>query len=191
MMRWNSKFVNILKSISENSEGIDVNPDMLQTYVDDLKGVFKELPPGAEYDSERKMIFVNKDKIEDEVVIPSDRRTFEVLKNIANTIDCDVQFTVDVPSDSQDKKMAFLDTKCWMVYDDINHPQGKIMNQHYSKPMTAKVGVQIESAISEKDKRTINTQETIRVLRNCHEDLPEDDLNQILSESMKKLQNSG
>ena len=57
--------------------------------------------------------------------------------------------------------------------------------------MTAKVGVQIESALSDKVKRTINTQDTIRVLRNCHEDLPEDELNEILSENMKKLQNSG
>ena len=111
--------------------------------------------------------------------------------DIANTIDKDVQFTVDVPSDSKDNKMAFLDTKVWMVYDDISHPQGKIMHQHYTKPMTAKVGVQIESALSDQVKRTINTQDTIRVLRNCHEDLPEEELNQLLSQNMKKLQNSG
>ena len=190
-MRWNEKFEKLLKTITENSDGIDANPDMLQTYVDDLKSVMKELPPGAEFDSEATKIVINRNKIEDDLKIPSDRRTFEVLKNIANTIDKDVQFTVDVPSDSKDNKMAFLDTKCWMEYGDKNHPQGKIMHQHYVKPMTAKVGVQIESALSDKVKRTINTQDTIRVLRNCHEDLPEDELNKILSENMKKLQNSG
>ena len=57
--------------------------------------------------------------------------------------------------------------------------------------MTAHVGVQIESAISDRVKRTINTQETIRVMRNCHEDLPEELYCEIMSEHMKKLQNSG
>ena len=55
---------------------------------------------------------------------------------------------------------------------------------------TLVAGVQIESALSDKVKRTINTQDTIRVLRNCHEDLPEDELNEILSDNMKKLQNN-
>ena len=78
-----------------------------------------------------------------------------------------------------------------MNYEDLNCPQGKIMHQHYTKPMASRVGVQKNSAISEREKRTINTQELIRVMRNCHKDMPEEEKNEILSDSMKRLQNSG
>ena len=78
-----------------------------------------------------------------------------------------------------------------MEYNDENCPQGKLMHKHYTKPMVSKVGVQIESAISDKDKRTINTQEVIRCLRNCHNDLPEDEVAEVLTNCMKRLQNSG
>ena len=79
------------------------------------------------------MIVINNEKIEEDKKIPGVKRTFEALKDIANTIDKDVQLTVDCPSDRVGNKMAFLDMKVWMNYGDKNHPQGKIMHQHYSK----------------------------------------------------------
>ena len=39
--------------------------------------------------------------------------------------------------------------------------------------------------------RTIHTQEIIRILRNCHEDVPEEVVNEFLGVYMKKLQNAG
>jgi hypothetical protein len=56
--------------------------------------------------------------------------------------------------------------------------------------MAARVGIQAESAINARDQRTINTQEIVRVLRNCHEDLPSEELEEVLGDSMKLLQNS-
>ena len=46
---------------------------------------------------------------------------------MANSIDKNIQVTIEVPSDNPDNKLPFLDTKIWMEYGDINHPQGKIM----------------------------------------------------------------
>ena len=115
----------------------------------------------------------------------------EIIQKIANSIDEDVQFIIEVASDNEDNKIPYLDTKIWMEREDPNYPQGKVMHIHYSKPMVAKVGIQKESAISHRDQRTINTQEVIRVLRNCHDDIETEECNEKLTEAMKKLQNSG
>lgn len=63
---------------------------------------------------------------------------------MANGIDKDIQVTFEVPSDFEDKKLPFLDTKIWLDFSDKNCPQGKLMSKFYSKPMTAKVGIQVE-----------------------------------------------
>ena len=80
-----------------------------------------------------------------------------------NSLDKDIQMTYEVPSDS---------------------PQGKIVHRHYVKPMASRLVVQNESAIGERELRTIHTQEIIRILRNCHEDVPEEEINMFLSDYM-------
>ena len=157
------------------------------------KNVLQEIPLGAELNLLEKKITINKEKIKNDEKIPGDKRTFELLKDIANSIDKDLQVTIEVPSDHPQlgNRLPFLDTMIWFEYGDKNCPQGKIMHKHYSKPMSSKLCVQVESAISDRDIRTINTQELIRCLRNCHEDLPKEEVDQIKSEFMKKLQNSG
>ena len=89
--------------------------------------------------------------------------------------------TIEVGTDHPElgNKLPFLDTAIWMDYKDENCPQGKLMHKHYKKAMASKVGVQVESAINERVKRTINTQEVIRALRNCHEDLPDEEKNEV------------
>ena len=78
-----------------------------------------------------------------------------------------------------------------MVYDDEEFPQGKILHKHYVKPMASRLVVQRSSTISERNLRTIHTQEIIRCLANCHKDIPEEEVNEIVENYMKKLQNSG
>ena len=78
-----------------------------------------------------------------------------------------------------------------MVYDDEEFPQGKILHKHYVKPMASRLVVQRSSAISERNLWTIYTQEIIRCLSNCHKDIPEEEVNEIEENYMKKLQNSG
>ena len=60
------------------------------------------------------------EKIENDKNIPGDKRTFEVLKTIANSIDEDIQVTIEVPSDNTDNKLPFLDTKIWIEHGDKN-----------------------------------------------------------------------
>ena len=115
----------------------------------------------------------------------------QIMSKLANSIHDNIQTSFDVPSDFPNKKMPYLDTQLWMEYDDENYPQGKAMFQHFVKPMATRLVVENESAIGEREKRTIHTQELIRVMRNCHEDLPQEEVNKCLEDYMKKLQNSG
>ena len=112
MMRWNEKFIKKCKEISENSDKdykINIVPKLIQTYVDDQKNIVKELPAGAEYDGENKKIKINVEKILSDTKIPSDRRTFQILKEIANEIEPDIQMTIEVSSDHKDGKLPYLD----------------------------------------------------------------------------------
>ena len=101
--------------------------------------------------------------------------------------------TIDVPTDHPEtgNRLPFLDTMIWMDYNDEDCPQGKLMHKHFSKPMASKLRIQAESAISEREKRTIYTQGLIRCLRNCHKDLPKEEVDEVLSNEMKAMENSG
>ena len=69
-----------------------------------------------------------------------------------------------------------LDTKVRMEYNDENHPKGKLMYQHFKKPMNTRMVVEKKSAIRDKETRAIHTQSVIRILTNSHKDLPEDEV---------------
>ena len=49
---------------------------------------------------------------------------------------------------------------------------GKILHQHYSKPMSSKSVIMARSAFTDREKRNILLEEGYRRLRNCHPDLP-------------------
>ena len=102
-----------------------------------------------------------------------------------STIDPEIQTSFDVPSDFPDGKMPYLDTKQWMEYNDEKYPQGKLLHQHFVKPMATRIVVEKESAIGEREKRTIHTQEIIRIFRNCHEDLPQEQVNKLIEDYIK------
>ena len=48
IQRWNDKFLKLCMEISENSENINIEPDVFETFVDDNKNIVKEKPPGVE-----------------------------------------------------------------------------------------------------------------------------------------------
>ena len=70
-----------------------------------------------------------------------DKRTFRILAEVANSIDKDIQMTYEVPSDSPNGNVPYLDTMVKVVYDDKECPQGKIVHRHYVKPMASKLVV--------------------------------------------------
>ena len=84
-----------------------------------------------------------------------------------------------------------MDCEVWLEYHHEGYPQGKILFSHYSKPSASKLVIQRESAMSLSMIRTILTQEGLRVLLNCHPDLPNEEVGRKMIEFTQKCKNSG
>ena len=139
-----------------------------------------------------KRIIISKEKIHHDREIPGDKRTFDLLTNIANTIDPNIQWTNVVPSDSPKGTVPFLDTQLWLDFSDPElYPNGKIMFSHYEKEMNSELVMQTGTAIGDRQVRTSHTQDVIRIMRNCIQDLCDELKNEHLSNYMQKLKNSG
>ena len=135
-------------------------------YVDDMNVIFYPLPPGARWCHETGRIVVMEECKEDDKQHPTDRRSMLEMKKIANSICPIIQMEEDYPSKNQDNKLPILDLKVWVTDDNI------IMHECYRKSMASRLIMMAESAMPKKMKRSVLTQEGIRILRNCSEDLP-------------------
>ena len=73
-----------------------------------------------------------------------------------------------------DRKIPILDLKVWLarVFDIVTHDSlVLILHEFYHKDVATRAVIDARSAISCKAKRTILTQEVLRVLRNCSKHL--------------------
>ena len=96
--------------------------------------------------------------------LEDDARTFGILRDIANSLDQDIQMTVDVPSDFPDRRLPVLDLAIFVRDNQVHH-------SFYQKPMaTPFVNLQ-RSALPAKTKRDSLFQEGIRRLRNMSEEI--------------------
>ena len=96
-----------------------------------------------------------------------------------------ISFTYDIPSNHQDQKMPVLDLKVYLNQDGI------IFHKFYEKITKNKFVILADSALSWQSKRTILTQEALRIMRNTSVKLDPDILNSHLSRFMLKLKDSG
>ena len=71
--------------------------------------------------------------------------------------------------------MPVLELKAWPTQERdkvTRETTVRIVHEHYSKEISAKAVVNARSALPVKTKRTIHTQEVVRILRNCSRHLP-------------------
>ena len=111
--------------------------------------------------------------------------TQHILCLIANGIDPMISFNVDTCDLNSDKRLPMLDVK---VYLDENQ---RLVHEHFEKPTKNRRVILADSALSWSQKRTIHTQECLRILRNASVLLGEQVQNKHLSNYMKKLMLSG
>ena len=120
---------------------------------------------------------------------PSDQRMMNMLKDIANTLDPDIVMTGDCPSKNATGKMPLLDCQIWVEHSE-RFPHGQILFSHYRKPMASKLTIQRTSALPQRQKITILSQEVFRILRNSHPKAGEVWKNDI-SDFAQRMKNSG
>ena len=85
----------------------------------------------------------------------SEWATMEVIKDIAESIDDMVKFTVDYPGNHKSTKLPILDVEASMNKEK----QNKVEFEFYEKPKIHNKVILSDSAIPTRQKRTILTQE--------------------------------
>ena len=112
----------------------------------------------------------------------------KVIKRIGDSIHEFIVLEADCPANNIDKKLPSLDLKVWL---EARNNRKFIMHEFYMKPVSSVALVNARSTLPWKTKRTILVQQTIRILRNCSEDLPWEMKTKHLNHMMKRLQYSG
>ena len=112
----------------------------------------------------------------------------QVMQQVASYIHPSIRSTIDCPSRHADGKMPSLDVKLWL--EEIEH-QKKIVYEHYEKEMSTKAVIHAKSALPMQMKRTVLTQEVLRILLHCSKHVRWETICSHINKFMKKMQFSG
>ena len=93
----------------------------------------------------------------------------DILREIADSIEQNIQFTTDIPNNHTDAKMPVLDLKVWM---DVRDTYPQILHTFYKKEVASKYTILERSAMSKGTKRSTLFQEALRRLQNVSPALP-------------------
>ena len=156
---------------------------LLERYIDDINLVTDALEPGTDY-VDGKLVKTPEKEVED-MEMPADIRTMNLIKKIANEVHPMIKFTVDAPSNHDDNKMPVLDLKVWL--DNANQSINYIF---YEKPTKSKLVISKTSALPKSMKMKSLTQEVFRRLHNTKESIMKNYSNDILNNFMQKLKSS-
>ena len=187
MIWWDKEFAARLDEMS-------IVVTMNKRYLDDINLAVQATPPGMRY--KNGQTYVDESSITEAGRVSSDERTMALIKQVGNDIHPSIQLEVDYPSKHQDGKLPVLDLKVWVESREkkTERQVGKvsvIMYEFHSKCMASKAVINARSALSWSTKRTVLTQEVLRVLINCSKLLPWERVVENGSEMVLRMQYSG
>ena len=185
------------KQVKEEAarEGLDIL--LYRRYVDDINIVARV---NVENSNEEKE---SENKITEE---QKEKRGMEMFQTIGNNISKAIKLEIDHPSNHKERKMPLLDVKVWLQEYEMNAEENgnesktdnkeerkkqRIMYEHYRKEMASKMTIHARSALPHNQKRNILTQEVIRILKNCSQELPWTTKAQHLEDLSLRMQFSG
>ena len=164
---------------------------MYKRYVDDINIVVAVAKPQMSCENGE---IVSRHESQSSTGVPVEKRTMLLIQEIGNSIHPSIQIEVDCPSEHQDGKIPILDLKVWI---EESNPEQNVSGSHvilhefYSKDVSTKSVINARSAMPWATKRTVLTQELLRVLLNCSELLPRKVVNNHANDLMRKMQYSG
>ena len=126
-----------------------------------------------------------------------DNRCMQLFQSIGNSIHPSIRLEVDYPSRHVDGKLPILDLKVWMerrrrVGDDGQDRDIQVvLHEFYYKDVASRSVINARSALPWSCKRTILTQEVLRILLNCSRELPWEVVVAHVNHMMLRLQYSG
>ena len=107
------------------------------------------------------------------------------VREIGDSIHNSIQLEADYPSRYPDQKVPILDIKVWV------DTEGRVMHEYYSKAVSSKSVIDEKSAMPFKDRRTVLTQDLLRVILRCSPDLPWSEKKKHIEEYVLRMQFSG
>ena len=179
MLHWDGK---LLAKIKQNNLRLDEGA----RYMDDVRAILAGIREGWRW-TDDGLYFCKEWEAEDRLLEETPtQRSARILQGIMNSILSFLKLTMEIGDDFDDKKLPTLDLKIWI------QPGGRmIIYEHYEKPMKSNLVVQRKSALSENVKVASLTQEVVRVLLNCSEDLEDKSRVDHLNNLSVKMRTSG
>ena len=104
------------------------------------------------------------------------------IKDLGDSIHGTIQLEVDYPSRYIDKKVTILDLKVWI------NEENKIVHEYYMKSVSSKSVINSKSAMPMKDRRTVLTQEILRIILRCSPLLPWERVKMHIESYMMRMQ---
>ena len=179
MLWWDREFLDVAKRA-----GAEIK--MYKRYVDDTNITMKALDPYIEWNEDSRKKRANTTSEGEEA---ADVRSAKEVRRMANSIAECIQWEEAVPSTSPGGRLPILDLQCW--HSNTSSNVTTIYYMFYRKPMANRQLMLFNSAMPEQMKRTTLSQEFIRILRNCHPDLPWEEKLVHLNEFTERLRDSG
>ena len=122
MTNWDKMFLDKLKRLC-----ITVN--LYFRYVDDIVIGLRGIHHGWYYSTLLKKMIFDADRVP---VLPGDQHTFFQLQLIANSLDSDIQLTVDTPSQNESGQLPVLDLGLSVVNNKICHTFYSSLSSNYN-----------------------------------------------------------
>ena len=177
MLDWDQRFLNLA---ADNK----ITLHMYNRYVDDTANGAEALAPGMRWgENEGSMVFLPH-LVEEDREVEADFRTMREVVKMGSSLDSSIQLTGDCPSANENGKMPLLNLHVWVE-------NNKMLYENYRKPMANDLLMLEMSAMPAGMKRTVLTQEVIRIRRNIHPGLPWETTVKHLNNFSKRLRLSG
>ena len=184
MAEWGEEYERILREA-----GLVVT--LLRIYVDDVRQASTVLKLGTRFDvNKREMVESEVAREEDERLRKegetTDARMARILAPVMNSINPDLTFTTEIMEDFGDKRLPTLDCSLWFEEDwSLNHT-------YFEKSMRSQIVIPENSAMSEKQKLNILSNDLIRRLSNVKiEKAEEGEEQRIIDHYTRQLKTSG
>ena len=184
MTEWGERYMEIL-------DKANIVTTLLKIYVDDVRQVSTLMRRGLRYNAkEEEWAWSEEAEKEDEEKEKEGEskhaRMARILQPAMNGINPDLVFTTELEEDFEDNRLPTLDFKMWLEEDmEINHT-------FYEKPMKTQIMIPRRSAMPEKMKMSIASNDLNRRLSNVNvERMPEEEKIQVADKFTLQLKNSG
>ena len=183
MIRW-------MRELKDTLTTNGVDPMLAGFYVDDVRLVTPQIPPGVRWSKEAHQFQFNTHWMEEDLDsnTPAGERTSLQLLQVMNSLAPDLTFTLELPRDFSSGRIPTLDSEWWL---ELEGDTQSLKYSFYQKPTACPYLVLENSAWSWKNKHCTLAQELVRRSSNMSESLPLAERLEVVEKFISKMKDSG